>query len=190
MVTTFAGHTDNIQDLAWSPDSRRIVSGGNDYSVKVWDSVSGEELFTYQASDFVLTVDWSSSGGYIAVARFNDPRPLILRAWAPGDELAETTWGIREPLASSPEVFPDVVLVPLLVFDAAGYRLGYGGGFYDRTLASLRRRKPMIAVGLAYDEQRIDAVPHCDYDERLDWVLTPSGPLRCNPSPRTSRGEG
>ncbi|HLE14629.1 MAG TPA: hypothetical protein VI776_07770 [Anaerolineales bacterium] len=87
MVTTFAGHTDNIQDLAWSPDSRRIVSGGNDYSVKVWDSVSGEELFTYQASDFVLTVDWSSSGGYIAVARFNDPRPLILRAWQSTGEL-------------------------------------------------------------------------------------------------------
>ncbi len=58
----------------------------------------------------------------------------------------------------------------------AGYRLGYGGGFYDRTLARLRAIKPVVAVGLAYDEQKVDAVPHLDYDERLDWVLTPSGP--------------
>ena len=106
-------------------------------------------------------------------------RPLILRAWAPGDELAETTWGIREPLPSAPEVFPDVVLVPLLAFDAAGYRLGYGGGFYDRTLSLLRRKKPIVAVGLAYVEQQIDAVPHSDYDERVDWVLTPSGARKC-----------
>jgi 5-formyltetrahydrofolate cyclo-ligase len=105
-------------------------------------------------------------------------KPLVMKAWAPGDELAETTWGIREPLASAPETFPDVVLVPLLVFDERGYRLGYGGGYYDRTLALLRRRKPIIAVGIAYDEQKVDAVPHCDYDERLDWVLTPSGPQK------------
>jgi 5-formyltetrahydrofolate cyclo-ligase len=105
-------------------------------------------------------------------------KPLVMKAWAPGDELAETTWGIREPLASAPETFPDVVLVPLLVFDARGYRLGYGGGYYDRTLALLRRRKPIIAVGIAYDEQKVDAVPHSDYDERLDWVLTPSGPQK------------
>jgi 5-formyltetrahydrofolate cyclo-ligase len=63
-------------------------------------------------------------------------------------------------------------------FDPAGYRLGYGGGFYDRTLAELRARQPVIAIGLAFDEQRVDAVPHVDYDQRLDWVLTPSGPLR------------
>jgi 5-formyltetrahydrofolate cyclo-ligase len=71
-----------------------------------------------------------------------------------------------------------VLLVPLLAFDPMGYRLGYGGGFYDRTLAKLRERQPAIAIGLAFDEQRVDAVPHLDYDQRLDWVLTPSGPLR------------
>jgi 5-formyltetrahydrofolate cyclo-ligase len=75
---------------------------------------------------------------------------------------------------------PDILLVPLLAFDGRGRRLGYGGGFYDRTLAGLRARKPIAAVGLAYDEQRIDEVPHLDYDEMLDWVLTPSGPMRCS----------
>ena len=103
--------------------------------------------------------------------------PLVFRAWKPGDTLTAGVWGIQEPLPSSPAVDPDVLLVPLLAFDTRGYRLGYGGGFYDRTLAGLRTRKRVVAVGVAFDEQRIDAVPHTDYDERLDWVLTPSGPI-------------
>lgn len=107
-------------------------------------------------------------------------KPLLFRAWAPGDEMASATWGIAEPLPSRAVLEPDVVLVPLLAFDAQGYRLGYGGGFYDRTLAGLRAKKPIVAVGVAYDELRIDAVPHLDYDQRIDWVLTPSGPLRCS----------
>ncbi len=72
-----------------------------------------------------------------------------------------------------------MVLVPLLAVDREGWRLGYGGGFYDRTLQGLRARKPIIAIGLAYEEQVVDAVPHLDYDEPLDWVLTPAGAVRC-----------
>ena len=117
-------------------------------------------------------------------------KPLLFRAWSPGDPLAEVMWGIREPLPTAPSVEPDIVLGPLLAFDRQGYRLGYGGGFYDRTLARLRALKPIVAIGLAYDAQLVDSVPHHDYDERLDWVLTPSGPIKCNiPSPRM-RGEG
>ncbi len=106
-------------------------------------------------------------------------RPLVFRSWSPGDAMAPAVWGIAEPLPTRQIVHPDIVLVPLLAFDSQGYRLGYGGGFYDRSLAELRRIKPIVAVGLAYDEQRLDAVPRLDYDEPLDWVLTPSGPFRC-----------
>lgn len=113
-------------------------------------------------------------------------KPLIFRDWSPGDPLAETTWGIREPLATAAVLDPDIVLGPLLAFDADGYRLGYGGGFYDRTLARLRALKPIVSIGIAFDEQRVDAVPHADYDEPLDWVLTPSGPIKCQAS-RTSK---
>ncbi|RUO99436.1 5-formyltetrahydrofolate cyclo-ligase [Hyphomicrobium sp.] len=101
--------------------------------------------------------------------------PLLMRAWSPGDVMAPAAWGIAEPTDDKPELDPDVVLVPLLAFDGRGYRLGYGGGFYDRTLRRLRKIKPIIAVGLAYDEQKVDAVPVESYDEKLDWVLTPSG---------------
>lgn len=107
-------------------------------------------------------------------------KPLVFRAWSPGDTMGKVQWGIAEPLPDKPVLEPDVVLVPLLAFDAAGFRLGYGGGFYDRTLARLRAIKPVVAVGVAYDELKVDAVPHRSYDERLDWVLTPSGPQRCS----------
>ncbi|MEW5965346.1 MAG: 5-formyltetrahydrofolate cyclo-ligase [Pseudomonadota bacterium] len=108
--------------------------------------------------------------------------PLLFRRWAPGEPLDEKAWGIREPLPAAALVEPDLLLVPLLAFDATGFRLGYGGGFYDRTLARLRAMKRVVAVGVAYDAQRVDAVPRDRYDEPLDWVLTPSGLVRCSES--------
>jgi 5-formyltetrahydrofolate cyclo-ligase len=101
--------------------------------------------------------------------------PLLFRAWAPGDPLIPGVWGIRQPAPDRSVVLPDILLVPLLAFDTHGYRLGYGGGYYDRTLRHLRTLKPILAIGLGLDELEVDAVPHLDYDERLDWVLTPSG---------------
>lgn len=106
-------------------------------------------------------------------------RPLLFRAWRPGDLLAAGTWGIEQPIAAASPVEPDVLLIPLLAFDARGGRLGYGGGFYDRTLSRLRALKPVVAVGLAFDEQEVGEVPAGPCDQRLDWVLTPRGPRRC-----------
>jgi 5-formyltetrahydrofolate cyclo-ligase len=106
--------------------------------------------------------------------------PLSFRSWKPGDATQAAVWGIEEPLQSAPVREPDVLLIPLLAFDARGHRLGYGGGFYDRTIARLRALKPVLTIGLAFDEQQVDAVPHDGYDQRLEWVLTPTGPLRCS----------
>lgn len=108
-------------------------------------------------------------------------RPLLLRAWAPGDAMATVVWGIEEPTADKPALEPDVLLVPLLAFDRSGFRLGYGGGYYDRTLRALRARKSVRAIGLAFASQEVDAVPHLAYDERLDAVLTPGGIIDCSP---------
>jgi 5-formyltetrahydrofolate cyclo-ligase len=106
-------------------------------------------------------------------------QPLLFRAWKPGDAMDKAVWDIAEPKPDKPVLEPDVVLVPLLAFDRRGWRLGYGGGFYDRTLSRLRARKAIVAVGLGYDQQQVDAVPHLAYDQRLDWVLVPSGPIKC-----------
>ena len=73
---------------------------------------------------------------------------------------------------------PQVLIVPLLAFDARGYRLGYGGGFYDRTLAALRAEGPVLALGFAYGAQEIPEVPVDQYDQRLDGVVTEDGMRR------------
>jgi 5-formyltetrahydrofolate cyclo-ligase len=99
-------------------------------------------------------------------------RPLVFRAWREGNEMAEGQWGIREPLESAPEITPAVLLVPLLAFDRDGYRLGYGGGFYDRTLELLRTSGSAIAIGAAWAAQEVPVVPHGAHDQPLDWMLS------------------
>lgn len=99
-------------------------------------------------------------------------RPLVMRAYAFGDELARGQWGIREPKAEAPEVAPDILLVPLACFDRVGHRIGYGAGYYDMTINALRTRKTIIAIGVAFAVQEIARVPATPTDARLDLVLT------------------
>jgi 5-formyltetrahydrofolate cyclo-ligase len=99
-------------------------------------------------------------------------KALIMRAWAWGEPLASGVWGIREPEPDAAEVEPDILLVPLLAFDRAGHRVGYGAGYYDMTIARLRARKAVTAVGIAFAAQEVPAVPSTPRDERLDLVLT------------------
>jgi 5-formyltetrahydrofolate cyclo-ligase len=99
-------------------------------------------------------------------------KPLIMRAWEFGASLDRGQWGIREPKADAPEVEPDILLVPLLAFDRAGHRLGYGAGYYDMTIHRLRALKPVTAVGIAFAAQEVPKIPTTPRDERLDLVLT------------------
>jgi 5-formyltetrahydrofolate cyclo-ligase len=99
-------------------------------------------------------------------------KPLVMRAWNFGGPLGSGVWGIREPKPEAADVEPDILLVPLLAFDRTGHRLGYGGGYYDLTIAQLRARKPVLAVGLAYAAQEIAEVPVTPHDAALDLVLT------------------
>jgi len=99
-------------------------------------------------------------------------KPLIMRTYAFGEALASGVWGIREPGPAAREVFPDVVLVPLLAFDRRGHRIGYGAGYYDMTIAALRAKKTIVAAGIAFAAQEIAEVPTTPRDARLDLVLT------------------
>ncbi len=104
--------------------------------------------------------------------------PLAFRAWQPGEALPAGYQGIPEPVAGAERLRPDVVLVPLLAFDSSGHRLGYGGGFYDRTLAALRAEGSVSAVGIAFSAQKVDRIPGSNHDQRLDAVLTELGIVR------------
>ena len=151
-------------------------------SPKPGAAVSGFSAIRDEIDPMELLVALEHAGHPLALPTMQGKgRPLVFRAWTPGDDMAPAVWGIAEPLLTRAAIAPDIVLVPLLAFDPAGFRLGYGGGFYDRSLEELRAAKSVVAVGIAYDEQRLDAVPHLDYDQPLDWVLTPSGPLKCGP---------
>ncbi|MCF8532452.1 MAG: 5-formyltetrahydrofolate cyclo-ligase [Reyranella sp.] len=98
--------------------------------------------------------------------------PLLFRAWRPGDPLEAGVFGTLQPSARRETVEPEALLVPLLACDGEGWRLGYGGGFYDRTLALLRARRSVTAVGVGFDAQLVPEVPHGPGDQRLDWLLT------------------
>jgi 5-formyltetrahydrofolate cyclo-ligase len=99
-------------------------------------------------------------------------QPLTMRAWRFGDALNSGVWGIREPLPEAPEVFPDILIVPLLAFDRSGQRIGYGAGYYDMTIARLRGMKPVTAIGIAYAALEVAQVPSTPRDAPLDLVLT------------------
>ena len=105
--------------------------------------------------------------------------PLVFRRWIPGEPTIPGDMNIPRPPDSAPEVWPDVLIVPLLSFDTKGYRLGYGGGFYDRTIALLRSRKKIVTIGAAYSAQHVDEVPHGEHDQPLDYVMTELGVLTC-----------
>ena len=99
-------------------------------------------------------------------------KTLSFAEWRQGEQLAAGPFGILQPGPSALDLEPDVILVPLVAFDRAGHRIGYGVGYYDRALKELRKRRPVIAVGIAFATQEVDAVAADPHDERLDLVLT------------------
>ncbi|WP_420133800.1 5-formyltetrahydrofolate cyclo-ligase [Rhodopseudomonas sp.] len=115
----------------------------------------------------------AACGARLALPAVEQPGlPLRFRAWQPGDTLQRSSLGIDEPRRDAPELIPDILLVPLAAFDALGHRIGYGAGYYDRTLDALRATRPVVTMGLAFAVQQIAAVPAAAHDVALDYVLT------------------
>lgn len=112
--------------------------------------------------------------------------PLVFRAWRPGDLTEQGKMGILEPLPTAAELVPDLLFVPLAAFDRAGNRLGYGGGYYDRTLAKLRESHKIFAIGIGYACQEIEEVPVEAHDQQLDFVLTEAELIACPPRAEAS----
>jgi len=117
-----------------------------------------------------------SRGHSIALPRVaGKSKPLAFHLYAPGAKLVPGVFGLSQPAPDWPQVVPDVLVVPLLAFDDEGNQLGYGAGFYDRTLSNLRAHHKVLAVGYAFAGQEAPEVPHHDGDEKLDWVVTEDG---------------
>jgi 5-formyltetrahydrofolate cyclo-ligase len=135
--------------------------------------------------------------GYVPIGSEIDPRPLLAELAAAGWQTAfprtpprhkagslafhacgldgpfhPSPWRVPEPEATTPEVRPDLVLVPLLGFDRYGSRIGQGQGHYDRSLQALRAEASVTAVGMAFSLQEVTALPLEPHDEALDWIVT------------------
>ena len=129
-----------------------------------------------EADPRALASSLASRGHSIVLPVMVGPRAaLSFRPWREGDPLSPNRHGIHEPQAHLHDIEPQALLVPLLAFDADGMRLGYGGGYYDRTLAKLRSHGHIVAIGVAYAGQEVAKLPHDAHDQRLDGVVTEHG---------------
>jgi len=105
-------------------------------------------------------------------------QPLVFRHWRPGDPLLPGPMGLQEPSTESPETHPDLLFVPLVAFDRAGHRIGYGAGYYDATLATFAATRP-LAIGLAFSAQEVAAIPAESHDHPLAFVITERETIDC-----------
>ena len=103
-------------------------------------------------------------------------RPLQFRLWEPDSRIEPGPFGAMIPAAGD-WMTPEIVIVPLVAFNRRGGRLGYGGGFYDRTLEQLRQRGPVLAIGFAYAAQEDDDLPIEPTDQPLDMIITEQGAI-------------
>lgn len=108
-------------------------------------------------------------------------RPLIFRNWSPGTRMMPGVWNIPIP-AEGEEVTPDTLLIPLVGFDTQGYRLGYGGGYYDRTLATMASRP--LAIGVGFESGRLATIHPQPHDVRMDLTVTEAGATGVSPGTR------
>jgi len=139
----------------------------------------------YDARHFARTL--RGKGALTALPVVVAPRtPLIFREWHPGIELAHGPLDIPYPVNSS-EVTPSGVLLPMNGWDKQGFRLGYGGGFFDRTLASLKK-KPVV-IGIAYEMARMETIHPQSWDIPVDYVVTEAGVYRRDPEGLAYLGE-
>lgn len=110
--------------------------------------------------------------------------PLIYRMYKSGDQLEKGGFGTPQPCDYMPVVVPDILIIPMMGYSDKGYRLGYGSGFFDRTIELIRKQKPMKAIGLAYSGQRIDDMPVEAHDQKLDLIITEKGTVKIRQSRR------
>lgn len=150
---------------ALKPQKGQIVAG-------YWPK--GREFDTHPILDEVMKIGCTVALPVIQ----KDSRVLKFVKWEEGDELTEGPFGVLQPTAID-FIDPDIVLVPLLAFDRHGYRLGYGGGYYDATIADLRSRKEIIAAGVAYGQQAVLFNLAIEaHDQQMDWIITPQNAIK------------
>jgi 5-formyltetrahydrofolate cyclo-ligase len=150
-----------------------IATRGLPVEIKPGTVVAGYSAIRSEIDPAPLMRKLAAQGAQLALPVISARgQSLRFRAWFPNDKLQQGPLGILEPSPAATEVIPGIVLVPLAAFDRVGHRIGYGAGHYDRSLRQLLMSKTIVAIGLAFAVQQIDAIPSLPHDVRLDYVLT------------------
>lgn len=171
--TAALARRDALGDDRRAAAAQAIAARGLPLDVKPGAVVAGYSPIRNEVDPAPLLRALAADGARLALpAVMARGKSLAFRAWRPGEKLMLGPLGILEPSPAAAELVPDIVLVPLAAFDGAGHRIGYGAGHYDFTLAHLRKRKAVLAVGVAFAAQEIPAVPAAAHDVMLDLVLT------------------
>jgi 5-formyltetrahydrofolate cyclo-ligase len=168
---------------AWPDFAQRIAGFADELPIAPGAVVAGYFPKNSEADPRALMMVLADRGHLLCLPAIVEGRSLEFRVWHDGDPTLRNAYGIEEPLASSPAVIPDVMLVPLLAFDNRGHRLGYGAGHYDRVLKSLRTSRRPLVIGVAHAEQEIAFVPDDSHDEPLDLLVCEKGLRRFDREP-------
>jgi 5-formyltetrahydrofolate cyclo-ligase len=153
----------------------RIASFAEWMPIPAGARVSGYFAVADEADPARLIEALMQRGCEVSYPRVHKGRPLSFHVPIAGEHMLRSGFGILEPRSNWPRAEPSVLLVPLLAFDGDGYRLGYGGGYYDRTLAELREGQTVTAIGVAFAGQEVERVPRDATDQPLDMVVTELG---------------
>jgi len=164
---------DGLSDAQRAAAALAVAARGLPFEFAPGSIVSGYSPIRSEIDPVPLMRGLAEKGARLALpAVMARGKSLAFRAWSAGDRLMLGPLGILEPSPAAAELIPDVMLVPLAAFDRAGHRIGYGAGHYDFTLAHVRKVKPIVAIGVAFAVQEIEAVPALPHDVALDYVLT------------------
>ncbi|HEY4203882.1 MAG TPA: 5-formyltetrahydrofolate cyclo-ligase [Xanthobacteraceae bacterium] len=169
---------DALNDEQRHEAARAISAGADLFDIKPGTVAAGYIPMRNEIDPRPLMLQLAARGARLALPTVvRRDAPLVFRAWQADDALVPGPFGTSHPEDHVEEVVPDIVLVPLAAFDRRGHRIGYGGGYYDRTLAVLRAAGPTFAAGVAFAVQEVETIPASHHDALLDIVLTDVGTI-------------
>jgi len=154
--------------LAWS---HQICTRTATYiqSLNIKNPVIALYMPIHQEVDILLLSEVLNT---ICLPVIREGKQLAFRAYHKGDRLEKGKFGVMQPSADAPVLIPDIVIVPVVAFDEAKSRIGYGAGYYDATLSCLRQQKPIISIGVAFALQKVESIVREEHDVVMDVIIT------------------
>ena len=149
-----------------------------DLIVKIFEKekVSGKIIggyypYNYEIDILQILEKFEKKNFIITLPKIEKDSQMNFFQWSKNDPLAINKFGIPEPISKIVK-YPDILLVPLVAFDKNFNRIGYGGGYYDRYIKKIRKRKKVLLIGFAYSFQKVKKIPTNNYDIKLDFIIT------------------